>query len=928
MQMHSMADTEREAVALQEEERWSEALAAWVRLLKLDPQHVLAPRGVVMALCRLDRLADAEGVLLKPQAPLRKAWWAVLGRRRSDGGQPELPALLPGDGEAGAGWTEAAVWYFRFLAVQRAAQRKTAFIDKLTAGAPARLLYRLAVVLTRFNLIGAADQLFAALPVETDGEWERLAQAWRSFHSGDLDSAALALADLLPDARRHRLGVELTALLAANNGDVRGWQDAVLELDADGLPPGFMNTSIEVLARKAATEDMILRLQDLPESIADAAFRAGVEVTERLGLLDPEAAAKLAKTLMTTYSDKIGCSSDYSVLMGFSGEGHLEVDLFPTGSLPPPLSVLRQMMMAHRPAASLGQYLSSFIASASAKELNEALLLKARHCLVWGDREGALAALRGFDPEGEVKGFGFTFNRFLPDLVHDADSALIDALIPILLALPSRTGIRTAGMISSTDSADLGLAIARRLIDHPDLKPFEGVWLGDFFVRHYDYSTAAEMYQWVRQNASEPMEGLSTRLRRCLYHDPALNRALMQGDDAAVRTHLNAQFDADELDAAAFTMVPVVQSVALSQRHGWPHEEVIPGREVNIPPSLYFGRPEGEGIVVRHPAVYWAELRGARVSPNSAAVLVNGVLVHPPAEAPNAARYIHADGTIAAYSTEWAVVSQLPVTRRLDAAVSLLGAANNNYYHWMFDICSRFLALRHYEAPEGAVLLVDDLAMRIPQIRETIDRLNRWNLPLVTVPGNESFVVERLAVAASGTWGPFHLYDHLDLELADVVVLAEAVQALRMLGEPEVSRGRIHGGRRIYITRVGAANPRIANDAAISEFLREHMGFEIVDPGTMSFAQQVEVFADASVVVGATGAALTNTVFCSPGVKILCLIVSDFNYSAWPMVAQAVGGDMMFLSGKVTEKGFNKYHHKFEIELSSLKDALSLLLSR
>ena len=51
------------------------------------------------------------------------------------------------------------------------------------------------------------------------------------------------------------------------------------------------------------------------------------------------------------------------------------------------------------------------------------------------------------------------------------------------------------------------------------------------------------------------------------------------------------------------------------------------------------------------------------------------------------------------------------------------------------------------------------------------------------------------------------------------------------------------------------------------------MGFSALDPGTMPFAQRVQAFAQAEIVVGPAGAHLANIVFAPRGVRVLALTV-------------------------------------------------------
>lgn len=77
--------------------------------------------------------------------------------------------------------------------------------------------------------------------------------------------------------------------------------------------------------------------------------------------------------------------------------------------------------------------------------------------------------------------------------------------------------------------------------------------------------------------------------------------------------------------------------------------------------------------------------------------------------------------------------------------------------------------------------------------------------------------------------------------------------------------------RRIYISRAKSAGTtkgrHILNEAELFEKL-SHLGFEKCTPEDLSIAEQIELFYDAEIVVGAHGAALTNLLF-SEKTKVL-----------------------------------------------------------
>jgi hypothetical protein len=105
-------------------------------------------------------------------------------------------------------------------------------------------------------------------------------------------------------------------------------------------------------------------------------------------------------------------------------------------------------------------------------------------------------------------------------------------------------------------------------------------------------------------------------------------------------------------------------------------------------------------------------------------------------------------------------------------------------------------------------------------------------------------------------------------------------------------------GRNLFITRGAARYNRIVrNEEAVLEALAGR-GFDRIDPGEMSVADQIRAFAEADVIVSPHGSALTNIVFCSPGSCLIELfprghIVPDY----WKMACGVPGLEYRYLAG-------------------------------
>ena len=88
--------------------------------------------------------------------------------------------------------------------------------------------------------------------------------------------------------------------------------------------------------------------------------------------------------------------------------------------------------------------------------------------------------------------------------------------------------------------------------------------------------------------------------------------------------------------------------------------------------------------------------------------------------------------------------------------------------------------------------------------------------------------------------------------------------------------------------------------------LLESRGFVLVDPGTMTVADQIRTFANADVIVATHGAALANLTFATPGSTVIELFpVGCLLPDYWRLVSGIPGVNYRYLTshGKAPRRG-------------------------
>lgn len=86
--------------------------------------------------------------------------------------------------------------------------------------------------------------------------------------------------------------------------------------------------------------------------------------------------------------------------------------------------------------------------------------------------------------------------------------------------------------------------------------------------------------------------------------------------------------------------------------------------------------------------------------------------------------------------------------------------------------------------------------------------------------------------------------------------------------------------RRLLVSRRHSGSRRAVNEAEIEAFLRAYH-FETCMPETLSFREQVALFAQAEMVVGVHGAALTNLLFAPPGTVVVEIMEPSFTHDTF-----------------------------------------------
>lgn len=275
-------------------------------------------------------------------------------------------------------------------------------------------------------------------------------------------------------------------------------------------------------------------------------------------------------------------------------------------------------------------------------------------------------------------------------------------------------------------------------------------------------------------------------------------------------------------------------------------------------------------------------------------------------------------GAIVAATDSHVLVRRHSSPRHFDTAIFGCGTYALNYFHFIHEVIPRVL-LAADQAPAGTPVLVND---EMPSQHYQALRFFLPDNPAIRLPRNISFRVRQLFAASM----PTIVHD----AFADAVAPTDSVRyhpaalaRVRAAGAPFLDKG----SRRKLFLRRDSAYRKLLNideleEAAIS------VGFESIRCEALDFAEQVRIFSTASVIVGPTGAQLTNMVFAPSDAHIVPLY-SDApgnNYYLWAVMADLLGQKSTVIAGARVRGSVSgrtpEAHEDFTVEPETLMSVL------
>ena len=203
------------------------------------------------------------------------------------------------------------------------------------------------------------------------------------------------------------------------------------------------------------------------------------------------------------------------------------------------------------------------------------------------------------------------------------------------------------------------------------------------------------------------------------------------------------------------------------------------------------------------------------------------------------------------------------------------GNGSFNWYHWMMEILPKMMYFK--EVPINTIL-VDESCKSIPSMMASLKVFTEnLEVKVIHLDRNKLYKVKKL----------FHInevnkliYNELNSSIKETPLFYYRKESLLQFREifTKNNFSTENAAEKIYLQRKNTH--RIAENETEIWDLLQNKNFEAVDLTNCTLSQQICIFGNAKIIVGTTGAAFTNLLFCKPNSYVIIFMPDNYkNYN-------------------------------------------------
>ena len=258
----------------------------------------------------------------------------------------------------------------------------------------------------------------------------------------------------------------------------------------------------------------------------------------------------------------------------------------------------------------------------------------------------------------------------------------------------------------------------------------------------------------------------------------------------------------------------------------------------------------------------------------------------------------------------------------VDVGINLMHEYSCNYFHFITETIPRILLVEELDIPLDIPYLFEDGLHA--NMRQLITLLNPKKRPVIYLQNGRIYAIASMYLPSdmSSVIDAYKGGPELRETVLETHYIREGINrcltAFPIIGARQ--------SRKIYVSR-SSGYRKLLNEADLEARLAG-LGFEILKTEGLNIETQVRIFHDASIVIGPTGANLTNIVWCDPGTKVVVLASDHPSHQLyfWELLGKVSSCDVNIIQGPRAYKRDDMYsvHDDYYIDVEAVVASITL----
>lgn len=201
----------------------------------------------------------------------------------------------------------------------------------------------------------------------------------------------------------------------------------------------------------------------------------------------------------------------------------------------------------------------------------------------------------------------------------------------------------------------------------------------------------------------------------------------------------------------------------------------------------------------------------------------------------------------------------------IECGIDVMHEYSNNYFHFIAETIPRIILVNEANLPPLVPFLFEDNLHR--NIRDIISRIIGKSRPIIWLKPGMLFTVRDLYVPSDLT-SVIDAYDGGPIARQSALDICRIRVGINKCKE-NVEFRKAPPRRKLFASRNGGMRKLLNQDMLEQHF--STLGFEILRTDNLSLEEQIRAFQEAEIIIGPTGAQMSNIIWCEPDTSVIVL---------------------------------------------------------